>query len=127
MAELRPQEQRYWQLVAKRKGVADARLDELRWLIEELRISFFAQSLRTPQPVSIKLNAALITKRPHLVASSRQLCPHATKRSVPVLVRRPWLDAFNVRPLTRVDWRHGHRRGQGRIDACHTQIDRTAR
>ena len=54
MAELRPQEQRYWQLVAKRKGVADARLDELRWLIEELRISFFAQSLRTPQPVSIK-------------------------------------------------------------------------
>ena len=26
----------------------------LRWLIEELRISLFAQELRTPQPVSVK-------------------------------------------------------------------------
>ncbi len=54
LAELRPQEQRYWRLVAERKGAADARLQELRWLIEELRVSFFAQELRTPQPVSIK-------------------------------------------------------------------------
>ena len=54
LAELRPQEQRYWRLVAERKGALDARLLELRWLIEELRVSFFAQELRTPQPVSIK-------------------------------------------------------------------------
>ncbi len=54
LAELRPQEQRYWRMVAERKGAADARLQELRWLIEELRVSFFAQELRTPQPVSIK-------------------------------------------------------------------------
>ncbi len=27
---------------------------ELRWLLEELRVSFFAQELRTPQPVSAK-------------------------------------------------------------------------
>ncbi len=54
LAELRPQEQRYWRLVAERKGATDARLQELRWLIEELRVSFFAQELRTPQPVSIK-------------------------------------------------------------------------
>jgi ATP-dependent helicase HrpA len=54
LAELRPQEQRYWRLVAERKGASDARLQELRWLIEELRVSFFAQELRTPQPVSIK-------------------------------------------------------------------------
>jgi ATP-dependent helicase HrpA len=54
LAELRPQEQRYWRLVAERKGAADVRLQELRWLIEELRVSFFAQELRTPQPVSIK-------------------------------------------------------------------------
>jgi ATP-dependent helicase HrpA len=54
LAELRPQEQRYWRLVAERKGALDARLQELRWLIEELRVSFFAQELRTPQPVSIK-------------------------------------------------------------------------
>lgn len=54
MAELRPQEQRYWRLVAERKGAVDARMQEFRWLLEELRVSFFAQELRTPQPVSIK-------------------------------------------------------------------------
>ena len=36
------------------KGSADARLDEYRWLLEELRVSLFAQELRTPQPVSAK-------------------------------------------------------------------------
>ena len=36
------------------KGAADARLDEFRWLLEELRVSLFAQELRTPQPVSVK-------------------------------------------------------------------------
>ncbi len=54
MAELKSQEQRYWRLVAERKGASDARMQEFRWLLEELRVSFFAQELRTPQPVSIK-------------------------------------------------------------------------
>jgi ATP-dependent helicase HrpA len=54
LAELRPQEQRYWRLVAERKGAVDARMQEFRWLLEELRVCFFAQELRTPQPVSIK-------------------------------------------------------------------------
>ncbi|WP_068168758.1 ATP-dependent RNA helicase HrpA [Hydrogenophaga taeniospiralis] len=54
LAELRPQDQRFWRMVAERKGVQDARLQELRWLLEELRVSFFAQELRTPQPVSVK-------------------------------------------------------------------------
>ncbi|OSZ66117.1 ATP-dependent RNA helicase HrpA [Hydrogenophaga sp. IBVHS2] len=54
LAELRPQDQRFWRLVAERKGVQDTRLQELRWLLEELRVSFFAQELRTPQPVSLK-------------------------------------------------------------------------
>jgi ATP-dependent helicase HrpA len=54
LAELRPQEQRYWRLVAERKGVADERMEDFRWLLEELRVSFFAQELRTPQPVSVK-------------------------------------------------------------------------
>jgi len=54
LAELRPQEQRYWRLVAERKGAVDVRMQELRWLLEELRVSFFAQELRTPQPVSVK-------------------------------------------------------------------------
>jgi len=54
LAELRPIESRYWRHLAERKGVADARLDEYRWLLEELRVSLFAQELRTPQPVSVK-------------------------------------------------------------------------
>jgi ATP-dependent helicase HrpA len=54
LAELRPQEQRYWRLVAERKGAVDERMLEFRWLLEELRVSFFAQELRTPQPVSLK-------------------------------------------------------------------------
>jgi ATP-dependent helicase HrpA len=54
LAELRPLEQRYLRRLADRKGVADARLDEFRWLLEELRVSLFAQELRTPQPVSVK-------------------------------------------------------------------------
>jgi len=40
--------------VAARKGVADPRLEEFRWLLEELRVSLFAQELRTPMPVSAK-------------------------------------------------------------------------
>jgi ATP-dependent helicase HrpA len=54
LAELRPIEQRYTRHLAERKGVPDARLDEFRWLLEELRVSLFAQELRTPQPVSVK-------------------------------------------------------------------------
>ncbi len=54
LSELRPLEQRYWRLVAERKGVMDDRAQEFRWLLEELRVSFFAQELRTPQPVSVK-------------------------------------------------------------------------
>ncbi|WP_293220007.1 ATP-dependent RNA helicase HrpA [Ottowia sp.] len=54
MAQARAQEQRFGRLVAERKGVQDERLRELRWLLEELRVSLFAQELRTPQPVSIK-------------------------------------------------------------------------
>ncbi len=54
LAELKPQEQRFWRLVAERKGAQDARMLEFRWLLEELRVSFFAQELRTSQPVSIK-------------------------------------------------------------------------
>ena len=44
-----------WQRAgAARKGVDDPRLDEFRWLLEELRVSLFAQELRTPMPVSVK-------------------------------------------------------------------------
>ncbi|TDM06517.1 MAG: hypothetical protein C4K60_18465 [Ideonella sp. MAG2] len=36
------------------KGTSDSRLEDFRWQLEELRISLFAQELRTPQPVSVK-------------------------------------------------------------------------
>ena len=54
MSEAKPLEQRYTRRVAELKGVRDARLDDFRWQLEELRVSLFAQELRTPQPVSVK-------------------------------------------------------------------------
>jgi ATP-dependent helicase HrpA len=54
LAELRPLEQRYQRRLVELKGQGDARLVEFRWLLEELRVSLFAQELRTPQPVSVK-------------------------------------------------------------------------
>jgi len=43
----------YLKLKAQRGG-EDTELAELRWLIEELRVSLFAQELRTAEPVSPK-------------------------------------------------------------------------
>ena len=54
LAELRPLEQRYVRRLAELKGAPHPRLTEYRWLLEELRVSLFAQELRTPQPVSTK-------------------------------------------------------------------------
>ncbi|TSE21502.1 RNA helicase HrpA [Tepidimonas alkaliphilus] len=54
LAELRPAEQRVWRLLQERRGAADERLQALRWMVEELRVSLFAQELRTPYPVSVK-------------------------------------------------------------------------
>ena len=54
MSELRPLEQRWQRRVAELKGTADARVEDFRWQLEELRVSLFAQELRTPQPVSVK-------------------------------------------------------------------------
>ncbi|MEZ5661391.1 MAG: DUF3418 domain-containing protein [Burkholderiaceae bacterium] len=44
----------YRRLRRARRGLPDAELDQLRWLLEELRVSMFAQGLRTPMPVSVK-------------------------------------------------------------------------
>jgi ATP-dependent helicase HrpA len=48
--------QRYLQRLAKhrKEGTDDPKLREFRWLIEELRVSLFAQELKTPMPVSVK-------------------------------------------------------------------------
>ncbi|WON73660.1 ATP-dependent RNA helicase HrpA [Nitrosospira sp. Is2] len=38
----------------RKAGTSDPHLDEFRWQIEELRVSLFAQELKTPYPVSVK-------------------------------------------------------------------------
>jgi len=38
----------------RKAGIDDPQLQEYRWLLEELRVSLFAQELRTPFPVSYK-------------------------------------------------------------------------
>lgn len=52
--DLRPLQQRLWRVMASRRGQGDERLEELRWMLEELRVSLFAQELKTPRPVSIR-------------------------------------------------------------------------
>jgi ATP-dependent helicase HrpA len=54
LGELRPLEQRHLRKLAERRGSRDPKLDEFRWWLEELRVSLFAQELKTPQPVSAK-------------------------------------------------------------------------
>jgi ATP-dependent helicase HrpA len=46
--------QENWLFVHAINYILDERLEDLRWLFEELRVSFFAQELCTPQLVSIK-------------------------------------------------------------------------
>jgi ATP-dependent helicase HrpA len=56
MAEYAPlwtsYERRLTQLA--KQGSSDPQIEQFRWLLEELRISLFAQELRTPVPVSVK-------------------------------------------------------------------------
>jgi ATP-dependent helicase HrpA len=54
--------QLYWRDYLKLRAARgdDSALAELRWLIEELRVSTFAQELRTAGPVSPKRLAKLV-------------------------------------------------------------------
>ncbi|WP_266183919.1 ATP-dependent RNA helicase HrpA [Dyella humicola] len=50
----------FWREYLKHRAAGSEGLDELRWLIEEWRVSLFAQELKTAEPVSAKrLNRAL--------------------------------------------------------------------
>jgi len=54
----------YWREYLNHRAAGDEALDELRWLIEEWRVSLFAQELKTAEPVSPKrLAKALETLR----------------------------------------------------------------
>ncbi len=56
MAELEPLESRWRERLSavESAGRRDPRLEEIRWMLEELRVSLFAQQLRTAYPVSVK-------------------------------------------------------------------------
>ena len=59
-AEWQQQIQQWWQayqarMAAQRQaGEFDPKLEEFRWMIEELRVSLWAQQLKTPYPISFK-------------------------------------------------------------------------
>ena len=41
----------------------DREAESFRWMLEELRVSLFAQSLRTPMPVSVKRLTKVLDQR----------------------------------------------------------------
>ncbi|CAG1003506.1 ATP-dependent RNA helicase HrpA [Phycisphaerales bacterium] len=56
LAEISPIWQGYHELVKRQRelGLEPRAIEEYRWLVEELRVSLFAQELRTAVPVSVK-------------------------------------------------------------------------
>jgi ATP-dependent helicase HrpA len=54
LAEATAAEERYWQAVKAERGHRPPGDDAFRWLLEEQRVSLFAQHLRTPVTVSAK-------------------------------------------------------------------------
>jgi ATP-dependent helicase HrpA len=58
MQEMTPLIQQYQRaekaLHVQGQGGNDPRMEEFRWMLEELRIALFAQELRTPVPMSVK-------------------------------------------------------------------------
>ncbi|MDX2131431.1 MAG: ATP-dependent RNA helicase HrpA [Planctomycetota bacterium] len=56
MREVMPIWRGYLELTKRERelGLDPARVREFRWLVEELRVSLFAQELRTPVPVSVR-------------------------------------------------------------------------
>ncbi len=54
LAEIAPLWQKYWQEVEQKRARVLPERDPFRWMLEELRVSLFAQALKTPYPVSAK-------------------------------------------------------------------------
>ena len=44
----------FWRWAAATRGAWPERIVEFRWMLEELRVSLFAQELKTPMPISVK-------------------------------------------------------------------------
>ena len=54
MAQMQPLLQAWQKLRQSQQGKADPRVDEFAWMLQELRVSLFAQELKTPVIVSVK-------------------------------------------------------------------------
>ncbi|HWL62005.1 MAG TPA: ATP-dependent RNA helicase HrpA [Steroidobacteraceae bacterium] len=62
-AEAQQWESRYWAQVKSEQGCVPTQDDDFRWLLEEYRVSLFAQQLKTAVPVSAKRLADAWQKR----------------------------------------------------------------
>jgi ATP-dependent helicase HrpA len=65
-AEVAPLETRYRERVKAERGLLPPGEDNFRWLLEELRVSLFAQQLKTRVPVSAKRLAEAWAERENL-------------------------------------------------------------
>ena len=54
LAQVHPLQQQWQRRVSAQQGEADPRLEDFFWLLQELRVSLFAQELKTPVIVSVK-------------------------------------------------------------------------
>jgi len=54
LAQLQLLQQQWQRRLQAQQGAPDERLEDFRWLLEELRVSLFAQELKTPVIVSVK-------------------------------------------------------------------------
>jgi ATP-dependent helicase HrpA len=54
MVQLQPLLQAWQKLRQAQQDIMDPRVDEFAWLMQELRVSLFAQELKTPVIVSVK-------------------------------------------------------------------------
>ncbi|MFA5370355.1 MAG: ATP-dependent RNA helicase HrpA [Sideroxydans sp.] len=54
MSQLQPLQQQWQRRLQAQQGVRDERLDDFGWMLQELRVSLFAQELKTPVIVSVK-------------------------------------------------------------------------
>ena len=54
MAQMNPLLQQWQRRLSAQQGEIDARLEDFGWMMQELRVSLFAQELKTPVIVSVK-------------------------------------------------------------------------
>jgi ATP-dependent helicase HrpA len=54
MAQISPLQQQWQRRIVAQHGEADVRLEDFGWMLQELRVSLFAQELKTPVIVSVK-------------------------------------------------------------------------